>query len=367
MATAAEPLPAELPLPGGRPGTTVRVHPLLTATMTAPPAGMHRDEGRLAGWKALGLTLSAADRVRFPVPAFLVEHPGAGLMLVDTGFHPSVVVEPSEAFGRVAGLIFKDLEMTPEQAVPGQMRDLGLDPDEVRTVVMTHLHSDHASGISQFPDATFVVSDAEWHAAASGGQLQGYQRHQFDHAFDYRLIDFDSAEADSFATFGRAPRPVRRRQRAARLHARATPRATCRWSSGWWAASSCSPATPRTRCARIADTALPYRMEDEHFFTPLPARDPALRRAHADRGDHPRARHAALGRAGGGLHLARERVAQAVRLPGRRHVDGRRLARPGDQVQRLEAVERVLEAHRLALVAVACATTSKAQPVVCSE
>ena len=38
MATAAEPLPAELPLPGGRPGTTVRVHPLLTATMTAPPA-----------------------------------------------------------------------------------------------------------------------------------------------------------------------------------------------------------------------------------------------------------------------------------------------------------------------------------------
>ena len=41
--------------------------------------------------------------------------------------------------------------MTPEQAVPGQMRDLGLDPDAVRTVVMTHLHSDHASGISQFP------------------------------------------------------------------------------------------------------------------------------------------------------------------------------------------------------------------------
>ena len=31
----------------------------------------------------------------------------------------------------------------------------------------------------------------------------------------------------------------------------------------------------------ITDTALPYRMDDEHFFTPLAARDPALRRAHS--------------------------------------------------------------------------------------
>jgi len=201
MATAAEPLPAELPLSGGRQGATVRLHPLLTATITVPPAYLHSEDGRLAGWRALGLTLPSSRRERIPIPAFLVEHPSAGLVLIDTGFHPSVAVE---GLGRLAGLIFKDLEMTPEQAVPGLMRELGFDPDDVRTVVMTHLHADHASGISQFPHATFVLSEAEWRAAASGGPRQGYLHHNFDHAFDYRLLDFDGAAADSFATFGRA-------------------------------------------------------------------------------------------------------------------------------------------------------------------
>ena len=64
--------------------------------------------------------------------------------------------------------MFKDLEMEADQAVPGQLRERGMDPRDIRVVVMTHLHSDHASGISQFPDATFLVSDKEWDAAGEG-------------------------------------------------------------------------------------------------------------------------------------------------------------------------------------------------------
>ena len=146
------------------------------------------------------------------------------------------------------------------------MRGLGLDPDAVRTVVMTHLHSDHASGISQFPDATFVVSAAEWQAAASGGQLQGYQRHQFDHAFDYRLIDFDSAEADSFATFGRGLDLFG--DGSVRLvstpgHTKGHLSVILRLVGRELLLTGDAAYTMRT----IADTALPYRMEDEHFFT----------------------------------------------------------------------------------------------------
>ena len=74
----------------------------------------------------------------------------------------------------------------------------------VRAVVMTHLHYDHASGVSAFPEATFVVARAEWEAAASGRTLQGYRPRQFDHAFDWRAIDYASASLDSFAGFGRS-------------------------------------------------------------------------------------------------------------------------------------------------------------------
>jgi len=204
MALAAEPRPASLPLPGGEADATVRLTPLLCATMSAPPIIGRREEGRLASLKALGFGVSRADYVKAPVPAFLVEHPGAGRLLVDTGFHPAVAVDPKQGMGRLGGLIFKDLQMDASQAVAAQLRERDIDPASVRTVVMTHLHADHASGIAEFPAATFIVSQAEWDAASEGGEREGYLRRQFDHAFDYRLLDFEGSGTDSFATFGRS-------------------------------------------------------------------------------------------------------------------------------------------------------------------
>jgi len=205
MATAAaEPRPATLPLPGGSAGATVLLHPLLTARLAAPPGLMRRDSGRLAAIKLLGIGVDRDRYTDMPVTAFLVEHPTAGNILIDTGFHGSVAIEPSQAMGRLGGLIFKDVRMHSEDTAPAQLRAMGIAPDQVGTVVMTHLHSDHASGIAHFPDATFVVSAAEWKAAVSGGEREGYVRRQFDHGFDYRLVDFDGPGTVSFASFGHA-------------------------------------------------------------------------------------------------------------------------------------------------------------------
>jgi N-acyl homoserine lactone hydrolase len=205
METAAEPRAAELPLPGGRPGSAVKLHPLLTGRMSAPPGWFLRSEGRLAARRrAVGIGVAKKDLLDVPVPAFLVEHPGAGLVLVDTGFHPSVAVNPRQNLGRVMLLAFKDVQMDPRQAVSAQLRERGLSPADVRTVVMTHLHADHASAISEFPGATFIVSAREWEAATDAGQLHGYVRRQFDHGFDYRLLDFDGPGTSSFSGFGRS-------------------------------------------------------------------------------------------------------------------------------------------------------------------
>jgi glyoxylase-like metal-dependent hydrolase (beta-lactamase superfamily II) len=204
MATAAEPRPAELPLPGGHEGASVRVHPLITGRMIGPEAWFLRRDGRLAWRRALGLGMTRSERLEFPVPAFLVEHPRAGPVLIDTGFHPSVAVEPRKNLGPVAHLLFKDVRMEAEQAATAQLRARGIEPSRVNVVVMTHLHVDHASAISEFPDATFVVSRAEWAAATSQGQLHGYVSRQFDHAFDYRLLDFEGPDVESFASFGRS-------------------------------------------------------------------------------------------------------------------------------------------------------------------
>jgi glyoxylase-like metal-dependent hydrolase (beta-lactamase superfamily II) len=65
----------------------------------------------------------------------------------------------------------------------------------VRLIVMTHMHFDHASALCDFPNATALLSSAEWRAATSGGALNGYIAAQFDPRVSYRTIDFASSPA----------------------------------------------------------------------------------------------------------------------------------------------------------------------------
>src|SRR5215213_2253123 len=127
MATAAEPRPAELPLAGGREGARVKLSPLLTGQMIGPEAWFLREEGRLAWRRALGLGVKKEDWLKVPVPAFLVEHPSVGPILIDTGFHPSVAAKPIANLGRLSQITFKGVEMKPEQAAPAQLRERGIE------------------------------------------------------------------------------------------------------------------------------------------------------------------------------------------------------------------------------------------------
>jgi N-acyl homoserine lactone hydrolase len=205
MAAAAEPRPASPPLPGGRGGATVRLTPLLSGTWSAPPQTFDRPPGRLGALQALGIGVPRSSLVTAPIVSFLVEHPEAGPVLIDTGLHAACAVDPRQSLGRLGARHFRSLEMEPTDAVPAQLRARGIEPSDVRLVVMTHLHVDHASGMSEFPEATFVFSRREWEAANEPRQaLRGYRRRQYDHAFDFRTLDFDAPEVDSFASFGRA-------------------------------------------------------------------------------------------------------------------------------------------------------------------
>jgi N-acyl homoserine lactone hydrolase len=265
MATAAEPRPAELPLPGGREGARVKLHPLLTGSTTGPRAWFLREEGRLAWRHAFGFGVKKADWLRVPVPAFLVEHPGVGPILIDTGFHPSVAAKPTANLGRLSQFSFRNIEMKPDQAVSAQLRARGIEPAQVKVVLMTHLHIDHASAISEYPEATFVVSAAEWAAASDQGQFHGYVKRQFDHGFDWRLLDFEGRDAESFSGFARSFDLFR----DGSVRAVYTPGHTLghlsvvlRTERGEVLVAGDAIYMRET----LADTHLPYRTEDEHLF-----------------------------------------------------------------------------------------------------
>ena len=203
----AQPKPAELPLPGGRDGATVRIHPLQCAEATWPDAWPHREEGRLARLRAIGIGVPREEHVTLPIVAFLVEHPTAGPIVIDTGLSPTFVEDAKRDIGRLMAAVgvAKTFKTDASQTVPEQLRARGVDPADVRLVVLTHLHFDHASGISQFPGATFAVSGREWEAANGRlAFLRGYASGHFDRPFDFRTLDFDGPAAAPHSTFGQA-------------------------------------------------------------------------------------------------------------------------------------------------------------------
>lgn len=199
----AEPSRLTKPLPGGREGASVVLHPMVCAYMDSPPEFMAMTRGKLHA--ARGVFGSKEDWIKLPIVAFLVEHPGAGPIIIDTGFHPSVAVDPKQNLGPVYGRIYR-IDMRPEQAIPAQLREQkGIEPADVRVAIMTHLHMDHASAISEFTSATFVLGHGEWRAFhASRFALNGYVRHHVEHAVEYKEVPYDSPVIDSYATFGRA-------------------------------------------------------------------------------------------------------------------------------------------------------------------
>ena len=78
---------------------------------------------------------------------WLIDGPN-GPIVVDTGYHPDYVA-PEWAEG-------KDF-IDP----PGLLRQLGVKAEEVKTVIVTHFHQDHFTGMDYFPAANFVIQRAE--------------------------------------------------------------------------------------------------------------------------------------------------------------------------------------------------------------
>ena len=204
MSIHAEQKPLHEPLAGGSEGATVIVEPMVAGRLNWPLALMESPGGPFLTLRLMRALFTGKPAHEIPIPAFLIRHPSAGPILIDTGLHPSIATDPKQNLSSTVARVAKPVLKAGED-VPARLRDRGLDPGEIPVVVMTHLHLDHTSAISEFPQSTFIVAEAEWDDATRGGRpvLRGYRPSHFDYAFDYRTIDFDRGPIDSYATFGR--------------------------------------------------------------------------------------------------------------------------------------------------------------------
>jgi len=133
-----------------------------------------------------------------PIYAWVIEH-DEGVIVVDTGetarvhekgYHPSwhPYYRRSVRFS-----------VHPDEEIGPQLRALGIGARDVRQVVLTHLHTDHAGGLFHLSGVKTWVPREEWKGASGiGGRMQGYLPHRWPKWLQPEFIRFDNRPIGPF-------------------------------------------------------------------------------------------------------------------------------------------------------------------------
>ncbi|MFF4188578.1 MBL fold metallo-hydrolase [Streptomyces sp. NPDC001691] len=123
----------------------MRIHHLNCGSLRAIPL---LGEERLAG--------SAPGQLATVCHCLLIETDSDGLILVDTGLGIADRHDPGRTLG-ADWVAYAQPARYPEESALRQVVRLGYAPEDVRHIVLTHLHRDHTGGLPDFPHARVHV------------------------------------------------------------------------------------------------------------------------------------------------------------------------------------------------------------------
>jgi glyoxylase-like metal-dependent hydrolase (beta-lactamase superfamily II) len=150
---------------------------------------MESRRGGLAGMSDMLFDPEWSDWL--PIYAWAIEH-DEGVIVVDTGetsrvhdqgYHPRW-----HPFYRRA----VHFSVHPDEELGAQLRALGISPRDVRHVVLTHLHTDHAGGLMHVTGSRVWVAREEFERASGVvGRAQGYLPHRWPKWWQPEFINFE--------------------------------------------------------------------------------------------------------------------------------------------------------------------------------
>jgi len=110
-------------------------------------------------------------------------------VLFDSGTHPEVARDPRGRLGAVTDSW--TVKMQPGEDAVSLLGNLGVAPHEIKHIIQSHLHYDHAGGVSFFPEAEVYVQRSELPFAYWPPVYQSlaYVRDDFDYSIRWREIE----------------------------------------------------------------------------------------------------------------------------------------------------------------------------------
>lgn len=150
----------------------------------------------LCGYEVIPKTVSTKDLganfiMSEPISAYLLDTE-TGWVLLDTGFDPAHIRDAAgrETFFYGEGMV--PPVVLPEHEPLAQLAKLGLTPDDIGRVILTHLHFDHAGCVKYFPKAEVFIQTREYEARFSHQVNEGYIHADYDlPTVRWRLVDGD--------------------------------------------------------------------------------------------------------------------------------------------------------------------------------
>jgi N-acyl homoserine lactone hydrolase len=145
-------------------GKEIKVHAIQTGSISVKENFLDR-KGR-GFMSKLNIVMGSTYAAFMPIWVWVIEHP-EGIIVVDTGdVEASRYTDfyKNESIG--TRLTLKAMsnvrKITREDELDAQLLMLGIKPQQVSKVVLTHLHGDHTDGLRFFPENEIIVKEAEW-------------------------------------------------------------------------------------------------------------------------------------------------------------------------------------------------------------
>lgn len=172
------------------------IHPIQTGSVQIKRAQMESRGKGLA--RSAHILFDREWSEWLPIFAWAIEHE-EGVIVVDTG-ETARVSTPGYFPGWHPYFKAVHFRVEPEDEVGPQLKKLGMRPADVRQVLLTHLHSDHAGGLAHFEKSRIWVSQSDYESARGRfGVLQGYLPRNWPGWWKPEFIRFQDEPLGPFA------------------------------------------------------------------------------------------------------------------------------------------------------------------------